>query len=244
MPKRKNAAGENGKPLKVSRSKIELFLECPRCFWLDVRKGIKRPSGPPFTLNTAVDTLLKKEFDRYRGSGENHPLLLQYAIDAHPVAHPGLDDWRKNMVGVRYLDAERNLLLYGAIDDLWRNAAEEYIVADYKATAVNGEIAALDKAHHQAYKRQMEIYQWLLRKNGLRVSDTCYFVYCNGIKSRERFDNRLEFRTVILPYTGSDDWVEGTVGKLHRCLQSPDIPAAADSCVFCSFVRLQKIFPG
>ena len=52
--------------IKISRSKIDLFLECPRCFYLDVVKKIKRPPGFPFNLNNAVDMLLKKEFDRHR----------------------------------------------------------------------------------------------------------------------------------------------------------------------------------
>ena len=36
-------------------------------------------------------------------------------------------------------------------------------------------------------KRQMEIYQWLLRKNGFKVSDTGYFVYANGITDARSF---------------------------------------------------------
>ena len=51
---------------KLSRSKLDLFLQCPRCFYLDNRLGIKRPPGFPFNLNSAVDHLLKKEFDPVR----------------------------------------------------------------------------------------------------------------------------------------------------------------------------------
>jgi CRISPR/Cas system-associated exonuclease Cas4 (RecB family) len=58
---------------KISRSKIDLFMQCPRCFWLDNRLKIKRPSGPPFQINKAVDELLKKEFDVYRLKREPHP---------------------------------------------------------------------------------------------------------------------------------------------------------------------------
>ncbi len=53
------AAGQN--KFKLSRSKIDLFLECPRCFYLGNRLGVSRPPGFPFTLNSAVDALLKKE---------------------------------------------------------------------------------------------------------------------------------------------------------------------------------------
>ena len=64
--------GDN-KPFKVSRSGIELFVECPSCFYLNNRLGIRRPSGPPFNINKAVDTLLKKEFDAHRTKKTAHP---------------------------------------------------------------------------------------------------------------------------------------------------------------------------
>jgi len=54
------------KPFTLSRSKVEMFLKCPRCFYLEQRLGIKIPSGPSFALNSAVDCLLKKEFDLRR----------------------------------------------------------------------------------------------------------------------------------------------------------------------------------
>jgi hypothetical protein len=54
---------ESKEPFELSRSKIDLFLECARCFYLDRRLGIGRPDSFPFTLNNAVDALLKKEFD-------------------------------------------------------------------------------------------------------------------------------------------------------------------------------------
>ena len=146
-------------PFKLSRSKIELYTECPRCFYLDRRLGIGRPPGFPFSLNSAVDTLLKKEFDLLRASREAHPLMKKYGIDAVPVPHEKLDEWRENFKGIQYHHKPTNLIITGAIDDLWQNSRGEYIVVDYKSTSKNEEITALDKAWHDGYKRQMEIYQ-------------------------------------------------------------------------------------
>ena len=50
-------------PFKISRSKFFNFLSCKRCFYLDRVKGLKEPSMPGWALNSAVDDLLKKEFD-------------------------------------------------------------------------------------------------------------------------------------------------------------------------------------
>ncbi|MCM8779807.1 MAG: hypothetical protein NC914_01480 [Candidatus Omnitrophica bacterium] len=105
-------------PFKLSRSKLELYMQCPRCFYLDRRLGIGRPSGPPFTLNKAVDKLFKKEFDLLRKSGQAHPLMKKYGIDAAPAKHEMLDEWRENFKGVRYLHKDTNLIITGAIDDL------------------------------------------------------------------------------------------------------------------------------
>ena len=166
---------------RVSRSKIDLFLECPKCFYLDRKLGIDRPPGFPFTLNSAVDTLLKQEFDFYRANKTKHPLIEKYNIDAIPALHKDLNSWRHNFTGVQFLHKPTNLLITGAIDDLWQNSIGEFIVVDYKATAKNETIIELNKDWQKGYKRQMEIYQWLIRQNGYKVSNTGYFVYCNGL---------------------------------------------------------------
>ena len=77
---------------RMSRSKIDLFLECPKCFYLDRKLGVGRPSGYPFSLNVAVDKLLKKEFDIHRASGTAHPLITHYGIDAVPFQHEKIDE--------------------------------------------------------------------------------------------------------------------------------------------------------
>ena len=105
-------------PFNISRSKIDLFLECPLCFYLDRRLGVGRPSMPAFTLNVAVDRLLKKEFDIYRAKKEAHPLMKRYKISAVPFAHADLDLWRENFTGVRFYHPETNLIISGAGGDV------------------------------------------------------------------------------------------------------------------------------
>ncbi|MBI4101086.1 hypothetical protein HY441_01265, partial [Candidatus Microgenomates bacterium] len=122
-------------PYKISRSKIELFLECPRCFYIDRRLGIARPPSFPFNLNKAVDTLLKKEFDIHRAKSTPHPLMKAYKIEAVPFAHDHLDAWRDTFAGIQYLHQPTNLLVYGAIDDVWQAPSGELLVVDYKATS-------------------------------------------------------------------------------------------------------------
>ena len=50
----------------LSRSGVDEYLECKKCFYLNRRLGLKKPSQIPFNLNSAVDNLFKNEFDKYR----------------------------------------------------------------------------------------------------------------------------------------------------------------------------------
>ncbi len=227
-------------PYKISRSKIDLFMQCPRCFWLDVRLGIKRPSSPPFQINKAIDELFKKEFDSYRAKGEPHPIMVDNQVKAIPMQHDDLDKWRYNFTGVTTLHEPTNLHIFGAIDDIWVNDNGEAIVVDYKATAKNSEVS-LDADWQIAYKRQMEIYQWLLRQNGLKVSDTGYFVYTNGRLDLDGFYDKVEFRTKLIAYTGDDSWIEPAIIRLKECMdgEMPEIGTAAmgGECEHCAYAR-------
>jgi hypothetical protein len=227
--------GSNG-PFPLSRSKVELFRECPRCFYLDRRLGVGRPAGFPFNLNSAVDELLKREFDGHRAAGTPHPLMAKAGLNAVPHAHPQLDTWRTNFKGVRTVHEATNLELSGAIDDLWRDLGTgELMVADYKSTSKAGEVG-IDADWQDSYKRQIEFYQWLLRRQGLKVSRQGWFVYCNGRRDRPGFDARLEFKISLIPYDGDDGWVEETLRKIRAALSAPKPPAPAPECEYCDFV--------
>ena len=225
-------------PFKISRSKIDLFIQCPRCFWLDARLKIGRPKGPPFTLNSAVDELLKKEFDALRKDGRQHPIQIEYGIDAKPCAHDQLNVWRHNFTGVQYLYEPTNFLVFGAIDDLWQNSKGEYIVLDYKSTSKMGKIEELgNESWHDQYRRQLAVYQWLLRGNGLKVSSTGYWVYANASKKRDGFDGRLEFELTLIEEKIDDKWVEPTLLKIKETLESDDMPKNAAGCEFCDYAK-------
>ena len=107
---------------------------------------------------------------------------------------------------------------------------------DYKSTSKNSEIT-LDADWQIGYKRQMEFYQYLLRRNGFKVSDTGYFVYCNGIKEKDMFDERLDFDIYLLDYTGNDSWIESTLVELHKTLNQDNTPDYTEGCEFCRYQK-------
>lgn len=221
---------------QISRSKIEDFLNCPKCFYLDRRLGVGKPSIPGYTLNSAVDELLKKEFDLLRVNGESHQLMKQYGIDAIPFQHEKMDIWRNNFTGISFDHQPTKFHVFGAIDDIWINSKSELHVVDYKSTSTEKEIS-LEDQYKQGYKRQMEFYQWLLRKNDFEVSNTGYFVFANADKNLPTFDGRLNFRMTIIEHRGNDSWVEDTIYKAHETLNEDIIPRQNPNCEFCNYRR-------
>jgi len=226
-----------GKNWKLSRSKIELFVECPRCFYLDNKLGTARPRGPAFTINIAIDELFKKEFDGYRTEGKPHPLMLENNIDAVPFAHKDMNDWRDNFVGITYKDPETGFIISGAVDDIWVKPNGDLIVVDYKATAKEERIESLSNSGWEmSYRRQMGVYQWLLQKNGFTVDKTGYFVYANARKDQaESFDDTLFFETTVVPCDGENSWIEETLQEIKQALNSDKIPKIGEDCEFCPY---------
>jgi hypothetical protein len=227
-------------PFKISRSKIDMFTECPRCSYLDLRLGVKRPSMPSFTLNNAVDELFKREFDINRADATTHPLMKQYGVDAVPLQDPRLDEWRDALRrGIATHHTPSNFYVRGGIDDIWVNPEGEVIIVDYKATSKQKGPSTEDDLY-PSYKKQMEVYQWLFKQNDFKVSPTGYFVYANGKSDMKAFDGKLEFEICLIPYTGDDSWVEPKLINMRETLSSDEIPAVGTSfgggpCEFCTY---------
>ncbi|MBI4094808.1 MAG: PD-(D/E)XK nuclease family protein [Candidatus Liptonbacteria bacterium] len=216
---------------KLSRSKIELFIECPRCFWLDVKKGVKRPPPAPYTINNAIDYLLKQEFDLHREKGTRHPVMEAHKIDAVPMKSPEINKWRHNFTGVGHHHKPTDFWVFGAVDDVWINPKEELIVVDYKATGAN------QHQIYDSYKRQLEIYQWLLSKNGHKVSPTGYFVFARVSKANGFGHGKaaLSFDLFVEPQKGDASWVGNALRNARKTLNEEKIPAPAEGCAYCAY---------
>lgn len=241
MPSKNQYRIGQSEPYPISRSKIDDYVKCPRCFVLDRREWIKPPSGPMFTLNSAVDGLLKKEFDVHRANQTVHPAVAELGFGFIPADRPEMDDWRNNRKGVRVLHEPSNLEVFGAIDDLWCNPEDgSLLVVDYKTTARDTPLTEMGTADYQdAYRRQLEVYQWLLRKVGVEVSDTAYWLYATARKNADAFDAKLVFDFTLIEHTGSAGWVEGTLTAMKRDLEQPELVAARESCEMCTYVQVR-----
>ena len=90
---------ESGNTFKLSRSGIDSFIKCKRCFYLNKVGNIKDIGMPGFSLNSAHDELMKKELDIYRENGEAHPYMESLKRNLIPFQHENIEDWRNNFKG-------------------------------------------------------------------------------------------------------------------------------------------------
>jgi hypothetical protein len=237
---------ENPVPYELSRYRIESFIKCPACFWMDRVRGIKFPGMPGFLLNTATDTLLKKDFDHYRQLQQPHPFMIENGLDhLVPLQHEDFEQWTKSLqLGFRTEHRPSNMIIGGGLDDVWHDLNNDCLfIVDYKSTAsrANNEKTALaevtlEGAYKKGYKRQMEIYQWIMRQNGFNVSDTVYFVYVNGDQHfqdgmlKNQADNAImRFDIQLIEYQGNDSWIEQTIFEIKDCLERNDCPEHSSS---------------
>jgi hypothetical protein len=191
---------------------------------------------PSMTLNRAVDTLMKAEFDGFRQRQERHPAFLKHGIQAVPLEHPDISTWQSNFKGIKFMHRPTNLLVGGAPDDVLVIGGE-WAVLDFKGTSSKDVIVALDTEYRLAYKRQVEIYSWLLAANGHPVGKRGFLLFANARKDRNSFDGRLDFDLQMVEIAVDTDWIEPTLSAAKACLMSDVPPVASPTCENCGFVQ-------
>ncbi len=158
---------------KLSPSSLALFKDCPRCFWLAKHKVWSRPSGAFPSLPSGMDKVLKEHFDRFRDKGQLPPELCSNS-DCEKLKL--FDDkdllkiWRNNFKGITWEDKDGNIL-HGAIDNLLVKG-KRLIVMDFKTRG----FPCKDDTHEH-YRDQLDIYNFLLRKNDYETEDYAFLLF-------------------------------------------------------------------
>jgi hypothetical protein len=80
------------------------------------------------------------------------------------------------------------------------------------------------------------------RKNGFKVQNRGYFVYCRVNKDNGFAKGNLSFDIKVQPYDGDDSWVEGTIFDAIECLKSDRLPKSGPNCDFCKYRQAVKQF--
>jgi hypothetical protein len=226
--------------MTLSRYQLSVFMECPRCFWLQQRHGVKPPKSLPFALNNAIDHLLKAEFDGYRAQGILPPLLAAQGVAGKLFGDVSkLDAWRNNFQGVRWTNPDTGHTIFGAVDDILECPDGSLAVIDYKAT---GSVKA---TIYPSYQLQMDVYTYVLQQLGYRTAPHSYFVFYVVVKD-DGFNGRLPFRGELLTVAPNPGRVPELFTAAVALAQSDDMPDAGAECDVCRCGRetAQVIGPG
>src|SRR3989338_8165204 len=218
------------KPLyMLSPSSLNLLQDCPRCFWLSMVKKQKRPSGAFPSLPSGVDHLLKMHFDRHRAKGELPPELNHHRVEARLFADMELLKlWRNNFKGIQYIDEKSGILLRGAVDDLLEHGSK-LIVLDYKT---RGFPVKDDTSAH--YQDQLNIYNFLLRKNGYKTEDFAYLLFFipESISETGHFVFHTELVKMAINIRHAEELFHRAIDILQN-----GIPDVSEKCGFCKWAN-------
>lgn len=158
---------------KLSKTSIGLMKECPRCFWLTQHKVWKRPQGIMMSLPNGMDLMLKKHFDKFRKVGKLPPEICNNGCCKDMKLFDDiekLNEWRNNFKGLRWIDNNGNTL-FGAVDDILI-CKEGLVVLDYKTRGF-----PLKEDTADFYQDQLDIYTFLLRKNGFMTPEYAFLLF-------------------------------------------------------------------
>jgi RecB family exonuclease len=219
------------KPIQLSPNSLNLYYECPLCFWLEKSQGIRRPQPYPYALNAAVDSLLKEEFDKYRKKRDLHPLLVAYNIPAKLFKNQELlDEWRNNFKGIRFYDAEVDATLFGAVDDILEFTDGKLAPLDYKSTG--SRVAKV----YDRFQLQMDVYTYLLEKNGYKtVRKGCLAFYV--VDKENGFLDRLPFKKEIHMINTDPSYIPGVFKEAVGLLRGPVPSKHSADCQYGKWLR-------
>jgi len=214
---------------KLSPTSINLMLECPRCFWLQMVKKIKRPQIPYPSLPAGIDRILKEHFDRFMEKNELPPELKEQecAKDGCSLFNDKekLKIWRNNFKGIEYRDKKTGVVLRGAIDNILIKG-KKLIVLDYKTRGY-----PVKENTHEHYLTQMNIYNFLLRKNGYQTENYSYLLFYYPNKVNET--GEIIFDTKLIKIKTDPKKGEDVFKQAIRILQLENPPEASKDCEFC-----------
>jgi len=209
---------------EISRSKIDLFISCPLCFWLDYKFDLKRPEedyNKRGKIGQKYDPILKREFDSYRIAGKL-PEIIPNAFTLFKDFNK-LKLWRNRGVRIKH---ESGFIIYGKIDDLLLDSSGYLIPFDFKTTlSKNFQI-------HESYRRQLEIYGYLLKKSGENVSNTGA-LYVVNIDLENNSYNRSFHIVPELQFDVYDYIIE----KLIKVINEDKPPEPSENCQFCDWYK-------
>lgn len=216
--------------MKISRSRLQRFLDCPKCEWLNYR-GIKHPEGFPFTINTQVDKALKIARIKNNLLKRDTPYRLKANYKGHEIY--GLPD---DILVVRH---DFNGFMKNEMLDLTggnfigKFKANERILIDYKATGATGKPMKYD-----SMKNQLDFYWYIMSKMYRHVSKHAFWYY---VEFKADVNIILSHKRRMIHYIPNPTWVEDALDDLIDTLEDEYPPESSKECKYCKYVESRRL---
>jgi len=213
---------------KLSPSALSLGNDCKRCFWLTQHKVWQRPEGIFPSLPNGMDLILKKHFDKFRDRNQLPPELKNSECSGDCKLFQDkelLEIWRNNKKGIVFQDEYGNILK-GAIDNLLVRG-DKLIVLDYKTKGF-----PVKENTHEYYKDQMNIYNYLLRKNNYKTEDYSFLLFYVPDQVLETGEILFDTKLVKVPVD-----LESAEKLWKDALKLLDGPCPQETCIWCQGVK-------
>ena len=240
MWKKKLYVRNNLSPHPLSRTKLDLFSECRRCFYNDLIHGIRRPHGTPLILSNTVIKKFKDELNQYKINKSIHPIVEKTKEKFNFFIHPKLSEFQNSFKGIRYVHKKTNFEIYGAIDDLWYNEdSKKFSIIGIKSTSKKDEIVIDNIPNH--YWKQLSFYFYLLDKNSINMNSNGLLIFLNALKDDTEFNNQLTFKVNHFVKELDTSWIETLLDDIFVILQSDFSPPSSRNCKYCQYINIINV---
>ena len=173
-----------------------------------------------------MDRILKIHFDSFRDKGELPPELTKLKGNYKLFDNAELlAVWRNNFKGIEYVDKDGNVFR-GAVDNILIKGSK-LIVLDYKTRGF-----PLKEDTHHHYQDQMNIYNFLLRKNKHKTENYAYLLFYHPNKVDS--DGDVIFNTDLVKIKVNVKDAEKLFRKALKVLGN-ETPEAGEDCGFCGW---------
>ena len=225
---------DNLSPFKISRTKVDLFFDCQRCFYLDQRLGIKRPHGTPLVINNLIVNKFKKSINKLRESKSIIPSSEQLESDGFiPFLDESLSNWIDPFKGIFTYYKETNFKIHANLDDVWINNNRCFPVI-IKSIARNEK--EIEENIWHGYTRQLSLLSFLLKNNNLEIGEFGIIVMINATDEKGCNDS-LKLNFFLFKRSIDLSWIEPTFQNIKNLLDSDEFPQISNNCKFCNYSK-------
>jgi len=244
MWKKKLYVKDNLNAFTISRSKIDLFFDCNRCFYLDQKHGIKRPHGTPLVINNFVVNHYKNLINEFRIKQIVYPDSIKIKKKLIPTNIEALNLWNHPFKGISYVHKKTNFKIKATLDDVWQcSETKDFTPIIIKSTSRKKDINA--ETIWPGYWKQLSLYSYLLSKNSLDMSNTGILIYLNALENNPNSIKKIDFELLIFEKILDLSWIEPSLEVIFKTLNSNEVPLNHNSCKYCRYqTNIQQVLDG